>query len=160
MESEAKQANAKPLWQITPRDIGEYCPKYKNMDEPARKNFWVFFYSCMTEAESTNCPTARKDKALGLFQFGLADMQSSMWAPAFRCSNVKTTQGAFTSSVNLKCGVQGVAALIRRDGIIGGRNMATNEQGAAQFFGVLRHRNTQSSLVMTNLRNYSPCSNR
>ena len=165
MENETKTAKsqpAKPIWEIAPKDINKFCPNYNKLNVDERKKFWLFFFSAITETESSHCPTSNGNGNLGLFQFELEDLQSSTWRKDFRCTHVTTTAQAQDPSTNIKCGVQGMISLIRQDNLIGGDpSNNTMSKGAAAFWGVLRydsiHHGDNRPRMDSWFARYTPC---
>ena len=54
----ALKSHGKPLTDMVPRDIAEWCPKYPQATDDERRAFWLGFMSALAKFESTFKPRA------------------------------------------------------------------------------------------------------
>ncbi|MEW9919097.1 transglycosylase SLT domain-containing protein [Marimonas sp. MJW-29] len=111
----ALKAHGKPLVDLVPGDIGNWCPRYPEATEAERRAFWVGFMSALAKHESTYRPWAvgGGGKWYGLLQILPAT------ARGYKC-NARTGQGLKNGAANLSCAVRIMARTVPRDGVIHG----------------------------------------
>ena len=125
----ALKAHGKPLVDLVPRDISDWCPAYPTADDRARRAFWVGFMSALAKHESTY--KARAVGGGGLW-YGLLQILPAT-ARGYGC-NVGTGAGLQNGAANLSCAVRIMAVTVPRDGVIYGRG----GRGVAADWGPLR----------------------
>ena len=111
----ALKDHGKPLVDLVPRDISNWCPKYPSASEAERRAFWVGFMSALAKHESTYQPWAvgGDGKWYGLLQI----LPST--ARGYKC-NVGTGAALKNGAANLSCAVRIMATTVTRDGVIHG----------------------------------------
>ncbi|WP_093418272.1 transglycosylase SLT domain-containing protein [Tranquillimonas alkanivorans] len=114
---QALQGHGRPLVELVPRDITDWCPGYERAPEPARASFWVGFMSALAKHESTWRPTAvgGGGKWYGLLQILPAT------ARGYGC-RARTGSALKDGAANLSCAIRIMARTVRRDGVIHARS--------------------------------------
>lgn len=127
----ALETHGRPLIEMVPRDIENWCPAYANADEADRKAFWIGFMSALAKHESTYRPTAvsSNGKWFGLLQISPAT------ARGYKC---RAGSGADlkVGGENLSCAIRIMAVTVPRDGVIAGND--GRWRGVAADWGPLR----------------------
>lgn len=111
----ALKDHGKPLVDLVPRDIANWCPKYPSASEADRRAFWVGFMSALAKHESTYRPWAVGG---GGKWYGLLQILPST-ARGYKC-NVGTGAALKNGAANLSCAVRIMASTVPRDGVIHG----------------------------------------
>lgn len=111
----ALKDHGKPLVDLVPADIANWCPKYPTATEAERRAFWVGFMSALAKHESTYQPWAvgGGGKWYGLLQILPAT------ARGYKC-HVGTGQALKNGAANLSCAARIMATTVPRDGVIHG----------------------------------------
>ena len=120
----ALKSHGKPLVDIVPADIADWCPAYPTANEADRRAFWVGFLSALAKHESTY--KARAVGGGGLW-YGLLQILPAT-ARGYKC-NAGTGEDLQNGSANLSCAVRIMAKTVPRDGVIygqGGRGVAAD----------------------------------
>ena len=120
----ALKAHGKPLVDLVPRDIADWCPAYVAADDAARRAFWVGFLSALAKHESTYKPWAVGG---GGRWYGLLQILPRT-ARGYKC-NAGTGDALKSGPANLSCAVRIMARTVPRDGVIygkGGRGVAAD----------------------------------
>jgi hypothetical protein len=106
----AVQSHGKPLLEVVPEDIEEWCPAYPTQDAEGRAAFWAALISTLTRYESTWNPRAVGGGGLwhGLLQI------LPTTAELRRCRAV-SGEGLRHGPSNLNCGVRIMAVTVPRD---------------------------------------------
>ncbi|MGC1506681.1 MAG: transglycosylase SLT domain-containing protein [Sulfitobacter sp.] len=111
----ALKNHGKPLVDLVPADIANWCPKYPTASEAERRAFWVGFMSALAKHESTYKPWAVGGGGLW---YGLLQILPST-ARGYKC-NVGTGAALKNGAANLSCAVRIMAHTVPRDGVIHG----------------------------------------
>lgn len=120
----ALKSHGKPLVDMVPADIAQWCPAYPTASDADRRAFWVGFMSALAKHESTY--KARAVGGGGLW-YGLLQILPST-ARGYKC-NVGTGEALRNGAANLSCAVRIMAVTVPRDGVIygkGGRGVAAD----------------------------------
>ena len=125
----ALKSHGKPLVDMVPADIDDWCPAYPTASDADRRAFWVGFMSALAKHESTY--KARAVGGGGLW-YGLLQILPAT-ARGYGC-NVGTGAGLQNGAANLSCAVRIMAVTVPRDGVIYGRG----GRGVAADWGPLR----------------------
>ncbi len=113
----ALKGHGRPLTQMVPGDIDDWCPYYAQADEAQRRGFWLGFMSALAKYESTYKPKAvgGGGKWFGLLQILPATARGYGCAAG---SGTALKDGA----ANLSCAVRIMAVTVPRDGVIAQRD--------------------------------------
>lgn len=125
----ALKSHGKPLVDMDPADVSEWCPGYPTASDAQRRAFWVGFLSALAKHESTY--KARAVGGGGLW-YGLLQILPST-ARGYKC-NVGTGQALQNGAANLSCAIRIMATTVPRDGVIYGRG----GRGVAADWGPMR----------------------
>jgi len=111
----ALKSHGKPLVDMVPRDIANWCPAYPQASDAQRRAFWVGFLSALAKHESTYKATAVGGGGLwyGLLQILPA---TARW----RNCSVGTGAALKNGAANLSCAIRIMAITVPRDGVIHG----------------------------------------
>ncbi len=120
----ALKTHGKPLVEMVPADIDDWCPAYATAPDRQRRAFWVGFLSALSKHESTY-----KAQAVGGGGqwYGLLQILPAT-ARNYNC-NVGTGEALKSGGANLSCAVRIMAKTVPRDGVIygpGGRGVAAD----------------------------------
>ena len=128
----ALKDHGKPLVDIVPRDIANWCPAYPDNTDAQRRAFWVGYMSALAKHESTYKPWAvgGGGKWYGLLQILPAT------ARGYKC-NVGTGEALKSGAANLSCAVRIMAFTVNRDGVIHGRDRKW--RGVSADWGPMRN---------------------
>ncbi|MGB7243646.1 MAG: transglycosylase SLT domain-containing protein [Sulfitobacter sp.] len=112
----ALKTHGKPLTDMVPGDIDQWCPPYAQSNADGRRAFWLGFLSALSKHESTYKPYAvgGGGKWYGLLQILPAT------ARGYKC-NARTGAALKKGAANLSCAVRIMAVTVPRDGVIHGR---------------------------------------
>ena len=113
----ALRTHGRPLTEMVPDDIGQWCPAYATADQRQRAAFWVGLMSALAKYESTYKAAAvgGNGRWYGLLQILPAT------ARGYRCA-ATTGQALRSGGANLSCAVRILAHTVPRDGVVHGRN--------------------------------------
>ncbi|KIN64620.1 Transglycosylase SLT domain protein [Sulfitobacter noctilucicola] len=111
----ALKQHGKPLVNLVPADIQNWCPNYPLADDATRRAFWVGFLSALSKHESTYKASAVGGGGLW---YGLLQILPST-ARGYKC-NVGTGEALKNGAANLSCAVRIMAHTVPRDGVIHG----------------------------------------
>ena len=111
----ALKDHGKPLVDLVPRDIANWCPRYPQASEAERRAFWVGFMSALAKHESTYKPWAVGG---GGKWYGLLQILPST-ARGYKC-RVGTGEALKNGAANLSCAARIMAVTVPRDGVIHG----------------------------------------
>lgn len=112
----ALKQHGKPLVDMVPGDIENWCPAYENAPDAQRRAFWIGFLSALAKHESTYKPWAVGG---GGKWYGLLQILPGT-ARGYKC-HVGTGAALKNGAANLSCGVRIMATTVPRDGVIHGR---------------------------------------
>ena len=128
---EALETHGKPLVEMVPADIKNWCPAYADAGAEQRTAFWVGLLSAMTKHESTYKPTAvsPNGKWFGLMQISPATAQG------YNCRAGTGTE-LKNGGENLSCAIRIMAVTVPRDGVIAGKDIRW--LGVAADWGPMR----------------------
>lgn len=125
----ALKSHGRPLVEMVPGDIADWCPRYPQATAADRRAFWVGFLSSLAKYESTY----RADAVGGGGRwYGLLQILPAT-ARGYGC-NVGTGEALKNGAANLSCAVRIMAVTVPRDGVIYGRG----GRGVAADWGPLR----------------------
>ncbi|TNF20915.1 MAG: lytic transglycosylase [Rhodobacteraceae bacterium] len=127
----ALRGHARPLVEVVPRDVAEWCPAYADNPPEARAAFWAGLASALAKHESTYDPRAvgGGGKWYGLLQILPA---TARWRGCRAGSGPALTGGA----ANLSCALRIMAITVPRDRAIALRD--TRWRGVAADWGPMR----------------------
>ena len=127
--------HGRPLVNMVPGDILEWCPAYPQADADQRAAFWVGFMSALTKHESTYKPHAVGGGGLW---YGLLQILPST-ARAYKC-RARNGAALKDGSANLSCGVRIMARTVPRDGVIHAYTRASKRRwrGVSADWGPMR----------------------
>ena len=145
----ALKSHGKPLTDMVPRDIENWCPKYPTASDADRRAFWLGFMSALAKFESTYKPKAvgGGGKWYGLLQILPAT------ARGYKC-NVGTGEALKNGAANLSCAVRIMAVTVPRDGVVHGRD--NKWRGVSADWGPMRSKSKRADMANW-LRRQSYC---
>ncbi|WP_025062686.1 transglycosylase SLT domain-containing protein [Sulfitobacter guttiformis] len=128
----ALKDHGRPLVEMVPRDIADWCPAYSANDAMRRSAFWVGYMSALAKYESTYKPWAvgGSGQWFGLLQILPATARS------YKC-NVGTGEALKNGAANLSCAVRIMARTVPRDGVIHGYD--SRWRGVSADWGPMRN---------------------
>lgn len=128
---QALQSHGRPLVEMVPADIEDWCPYYEAAGAPGRAAFWVGFMSALAKHESTYMPRAvgGGGKWYGLLQIAPAT------ARGYEC-RAGSGEALKDGGDNLSCAVRIMAVTVPRDGVIFARD--SKWRGVAADWGPMR----------------------
>lgn len=109
----AVQAHGRPLVEMVPGDIANWCPAYPQAGIEQRSAFWVGFMSALAKHESTYRPEAVGGGGLW---YGLLQILPST-ARLYKC-RAGSGDALKNGAANLSCAVRIMAVTVPRDGVI------------------------------------------
>lgn len=133
----ALKGHGKPLTDIVPRDIGDWCPAYPNADPAQRRAFWVGFLSALVKHESTYRSYAVGG---GGRWYGLTQILPST-ARLYGCRG-RSGGDLKHGPTNLSCAIRIMAKTVTRDGVVS-RGM----RGVAADWGPLHSRSKRTDMM-------------
>ncbi|WP_370401836.1 transglycosylase SLT domain-containing protein [Sulfitobacter sp. JB4-11] len=145
----ALKAHGKPLVDLVPADIGNWCPAYPQATDRDRRAFWVGFLSALAKHESTYRATAVGGNGRW---YGLLQILPGT-ARGYKC-NVGTGRALKNGAANLSCAIRIMAVTVPRDGVIYGRG----GRGVAADWGPMRSSSKRRDMAGW-LREQSYCQN-
>jgi hypothetical protein len=125
----ALKGHGRPLVDLVPADIANWCPAYPTATADQRASFWVGFMSALAKYESTYKPRAVGG---GGRWFGLLQILPAT-ARGYNC-RVGTGEALKDGAANLSCAIRIMAVTVPRDGVIYGRG----GRGVAADWGPMR----------------------
>ncbi|MEX3315834.1 lytic transglycosylase [Sulfitobacter sp. PS-8MA] len=125
----ALKSHGKPLVDMVPADVAEWCPAYPTASDPQRRAFWVGFMSTLAKHESTYRSWAVGG---GGRWYGLLQILPGT-ARGYKC-NVGSGDGLKNGAANLSCAVRIMATTVPRDGVIAGNG----KRGVGADWGPMR----------------------
>ena len=137
----ALKEHGKPLVDMVPRDIANWCPKYPQASEAERRAFWVGFMSALAKHESTYKPWAVGG---GGRWYGLLQILPST-ARGYKC-NARTGEGLMNGAANLSCAVRIMARTVPRDGVIHGYK-GRKGQGVTADWGPMHSQSKRTDMA-------------
>ncbi|MEP5630442.1 MAG: transglycosylase SLT domain-containing protein [Tateyamaria sp.] len=143
----ALKTHGKPLVDVVPADIGDWCPRYPDASSDLRAAFWVGFMSALAKFESTYKPEAVGG---GGRWYGLLQILPAT-ARGYGC-NVGTGAALQNGAANLSCAARIMAVTVPRDGVI----YAPGGRGVAADWGPMRSRTKRADMASW-LRRQSYC---
>ncbi|WP_415402519.1 transglycosylase SLT domain-containing protein [Tateyamaria sp. SN3-11] len=134
----ALKDHGRPLVEMVPDDIADWCPRYPGASDAGRRAFWVGFLSALAKHESTYKPRAvgGGGKWYGLLQILPAT------ARGYECT-VGTGEALKNGAANLSCAVRIMAVTVPRDGVIYGRG----GRGVAADWGPMRSSSKRADMA-------------
>ncbi|MBF9035581.1 transglycosylase SLT domain-containing protein [Rhodobacterales bacterium HKCCE2091] len=121
----ALRGPGRPLVEVVPRDIGAWCPAYRDADTPQRAAFWAGLVSTLAWYESTH--DERAVGGGGLW-YGLVQIAPAT-ARGYGCA-VGTGSALLDGEANLRCGLRIMGHTVPRDGVV-----AEGMEGVAADWG-------------------------
>ncbi|MEP3946986.1 transglycosylase SLT domain-containing protein [Ascidiaceihabitans sp.] len=113
----ALKTHGKPLTDMVPGDIQNWCPRYPDANDADRRAFWLGFMSALAKFESTYKPRAVGG---GGRWYGLLQILPAT-ARGYKC-NVGTGEALRNGAANLSCAVRIMAFTVPRDGLVHGKD--------------------------------------
>lgn len=110
---EALKGHGRPLLDMVPRDMADWCPAYADNDDTKRAAFWNGFLSALAKHESTWKPRAVGG---GGKWYGLTQILPAT-ARGYKC-RVGTGDALKNGSANLSCAVRIMAFTVKRDNAV------------------------------------------
>lgn len=134
-------ALAPRLLTTLPKDIAQFCPAYKDLNERDKRNFWVHLISSMSEFESNHKPETSYTEAFydaqgrrvvsrGLLQISIES------GNGYGCG-LKDANELHDPLINLDCGLRILNKWVGNDVALAGQSGST-WQGGARYWSVLR----------------------
>ena len=136
----ALKAHGKPLVDMVPRDIADWCPQYPTATEAQRRAFWVGFMSTLAKHESTYKPWAVGG---GGRWYGLLQILPAT-ARGYKC-NVGSGEALKNGAANLSCAVRIMATTVPRDGVVHGRD--SKWRGVSADWGPMRNGHKRADMA-------------
>lgn len=132
----ALKAHGRVLTDMVPRDIGDWCPAYRNADVDGRRAFWVGFLSALAKHESTY----RADAVGGGGKwYGLLQILPST-ARGYGC-RAGSGPALKHGPDNLSCAIRIMARTVPRDGVV-----AQGMRGVAADWGPFHSRSKREDM--------------
>ena len=127
--------HGRPLVNMVPGDILEWCPAYPLASPDQRAAFWVGFMSALTKHESTYKPHAVGGGGLW---YGLLQILPST-ARLYKC-HARDGAALKNGSANLSCAIRIMARTVPRDGVIHAYTKSTKRRwrGVSADWGPMR----------------------
>ncbi|MDQ7071855.1 MAG: lytic transglycosylase domain-containing protein [Rhodobacterales bacterium] len=125
--------HGRPLVDMVPRDIADWCPAYPGAGDEGRISFWVGFLSALAKHESTYKPRAVGG---GGRWYGLLQILPST-ARGYGC-NARSGSALKDGAANLSCAIRIMAHTVVRDGVIAARDRKW--RGVAADWGPMQYR--------------------
>lgn len=113
----ALQGHGRPLIDMVPADIADWCPAYPENGPEKRAAFWTGFISALVKHESTYKPRAVGG---GGKWYGLTQILPAT-ARGYKC-RVGTGEALKHGPSNLSCAVRIMAFTVNRDGVVARKN--------------------------------------
>ncbi|MGK7652140.1 transglycosylase SLT domain-containing protein [Roseovarius sp. B08] len=142
----ALKDHGKPLTDIVPHDIDEWCPAYPDASPAQRRAFWVGFLSALVKHESTYRSYAVGG---GGRWYGLTQILPST-ARLYGC-RARSGGELKHGPTNLSCAIRIMAKTVKRDGVVS-RGM----RGVAADWGPL-HSSSKRQDMMAWIRRQTYC---
>jgi hypothetical protein len=148
---------------LEPKDIGKFCPAYKNLPRKKRIRFWVGLLSSMAEFESTFDPEAaargpskdvfrRRGMNRGLLQIS----KESANQPGYSC-DIKKAKHLHDPVVHLPCAVKILSTWVSADHVIASYKRNKKTRGGGRYWAVLQEKNGRLPAISSFTRNLSFC---
>jgi hypothetical protein len=126
---------------LVPDDVATWCPRYAELDLPARRTFWIALLAVLARHESAHDPdtdykedftdsSGRPVVSRGLLQL------SRESANGYGC-NIADSRELHDPATNLRCGVRILARWIDRDHVISA-HVDGRWRGAARYWSPFR----------------------
>ncbi len=141
----ALKAHGKPLVDIVPRDIENWCPAYEDNTDAQRRAFWVGYMSALAKYESTYKPWAVGG---GGRWYGLLQILPAT-AHGYKCE-ARKGEALKNGAANLSCAVRIMAYTVNRDGVIHARD--SKWRGVSADWGPMRSAKKRASIASWNKR--------
>lgn len=145
----ALKTHARPLVEMVPDDIGDWCPLYPDATQAQRRAFWLGFMSALAKYESTYKPKAVGG---GGRWYGLLQILPAT-ARGYDC-NVGTGAALTNGAANLSCAARIMSVTVPRDGVIAG----DGSRGVGADWAPMRSRAKRAEMS-TWLKRQSYCMN-
>lgn len=145
----ALKTHARPLVEMVPDDIGDWCPLYPEATQVQRRAFWLGFMSALAKYESTYKPKAVGG---GGRWYGLLQILPAT-ARGYDC-NVGTGAALTNGAANLSCAARIMSVTVPRDGVIAG----DGSRGVGADWAPMRSRAKRAEMS-TWLKRQSYCMN-
>ncbi|MEZ5912916.1 MAG: transglycosylase SLT domain-containing protein [Paracoccaceae bacterium] len=142
----ALESHGDGLLNVTPSDIGRFCPGYAKGDEDERAAFWAGFLSALAKYESTWNPRASGGggRWLGLLQI------DPRTARGYGCQ-AQTAEALKDGAANLSCAIRIASVQVARDGMVAGNG----RQGFGRDWAPIRDaRKTSEIAAWTRVQEY------
>jgi hypothetical protein len=143
----ALKSHGKPLVDMVPADVEEWCPAYPTASDSQRRAFWVGFMSTLAKHESTYRSWAVGG---GGRWYGLLQILPGT-ARGYKC-NAGSGDGLKNGAANLSCAVRIMATTVPRDGVIAG----DGRRGVGADWGPMRSASKREDMARW-LRQQSYC---
>lgn len=133
----ALKEHGKPLADMVPRDIGDWCPAYPTATAAQRRAFWVGFLSALVKHESTYRTSAVGG---GGKWYGLTQILPST-ARGYGC-RARSGDALKHAPSNLSCAIRIMTRTVTRDRVVS-RGM----RGVAADWGPLHNRKKRGDMM-------------
>lgn len=110
-------AHGRPLVEMVPGDISEWCPAYPEQDQARRAAFWTGMISALVKHESTFRPRAVGG---GGKWYGLTQILPAT-ARGYGC-RAQSREALKNGPANLSCAVRIMSVTVPRDGVVAQKN--------------------------------------
>jgi len=120
------------------RDVETFCPGYGKAELHEQENCWLQIVAAVSKRESSFKADTSFEEGNGVDSIGLLALSAG------ECPNAPTAQALRSAIPNLTCGVNIMAKLVGRHGIIDGSNVSptgkniTPARGASAYWSTLR----------------------
>ena len=145
----ALKTHARPLVEMVPDDIDDWCPLYPDATQAQRRAFWLGFMSALAKYESTYKPQAVGG---GGRWYGLLQILPAT-ARGYDC-NVGSGAALTNGAANLSCAARIMSVTVPRDGVIAG----DGSRGVGADWGPMRS-GAKRAEMSTWLKRQSYCMN-
>ncbi len=143
----ALKSHGKPLVDMVPADVAEWCPAYPTASDTQRRAFWVGFMSTLAKHESTYRSWAVGG---GGRWYGLLQILPGT-ARGYKCT-AGSGDALKNGAANLSCAVRIMATTVPRDGVIAGNG----KRGVGADWGPMRSASKRKDMASW-LRRQSYC---
>jgi hypothetical protein len=135
---------------LVPDDIATYCPRYPDLDLPARRTFWIALLAALARHESSHDPATQFQESFPdaagrpVVSRGLLQLSRES-AGGYGC-RIRDEQELHDPATNLRCGVRILARWIERDRVIADR-VDGRWRGAARYWSPFRRAAARDSIA-------------
>lgn len=110
------------------RDVNTFCPGYAKANRQQKNVCWLRLISGVSKLESSFKP-------MELYSDGIGTSVGLLAVMAGTCAAAPSVEELQNPVLNLQCGIENIAQMVQRDGVISGIGAA---RGAASYYSSLR----------------------